>query len=258
MDLGIAGKTAFITGGSRGLGRESALALAAEGVNVAVCARGQDGLQKIQGDLEALGVNALAFQADLGEHGASAKALATVVDGLGNVDILVNNVGGSMGTAGVLDSSEEDFQKVFDLNLWATVRLMKLAAPGMKERGWGRIINIASIFGREHGGTAPYMAAKASVIAVTKHLALELAPTGVCVNSIAPGSIKHDQGSWERFVDNNSAEVVDEFISRNMPMGKFGWPEPVGATVAFLASQQAGLILGACINVDGGQSHNLY
>lgn len=258
MDLGIAGKTAFITGGSRGLGREAALALAAEGVNVAVCARGEDGLQKIQGDLEALDVNAVTFQADLSDDGATDKALATVVEGLGNVDILVNNVGGSMGTAGVLDSSEEDFQKVFDLNLWATVRLMKLAAPGMKDRGWGRIVNIASIFGREHGGTAPYMAAKASVIAVTKHLALELAPTGVCVNSIAPGSIKHDQGSWERFVDNNSTEVVDEFISRNMPMGKFGWPEPVGATVAFLASQQAGLILGACINVDGGQSHNLY
>jgi 3-oxoacyl-[acyl-carrier protein] reductase len=258
MDLGIAGKTAFITGGSRGLGREAALALAAEGVNVAVCARGEDGLKKIQGDLEALDVNAMAFQADLGDDGATDKALATVVEGLGNVDILINNVGGSMGTAGVLDSSEEDFQKVFDLNLWATVRLMKLAAPGMKDRGWGRIVNIASIFGREHGGTAPYMAAKASVIAVTKHLALELAPTGVCVNSIAPGSIKHDQGSWERFVDNNSTEVVDEFISRNMPMGKFGWPEPVGATVAFLASQQAGLILGACINVDGGQSHNLY
>jgi len=258
MDLGIAGKTAFITGGSRGLGREAALALAAEGVNVAVCARGEDGLKKIQGDLEALDVNAMAFQADLGDDGVTDKALATVVEGLGNVDILINNVGGSMGTAGVLDSSEEDFQKVFDLNLWATVRLMKLAAPGMKDRGWGRIVNIASIFGREHGGTAPYMAAKASVIAVTKHLALELAPTGVCVNSIAPGSIKHDQGSWERFVDNNSTEVVDEFISRNMPMGKFGWPEPVGATVAFLASQQAGLILGACINVDGGQSHNLY
>ena len=159
-----------------------------------------------------------------------------------------------MGTAGVLDSSEGDFQKVFDLNLWATVRLMKLAAPGMKDRGWGRIVNIASIFGREHGGTAPYMAAKASVIAVTKHLALELAPTGVCVNSIAPGSIKHDQGSWERFVDNNSTEVVDEFISRIMPMGKFGWPEPIGDLAAFLASERADLITGACIVADGGQS----
>ena len=103
MDLGIAGKTAFITGGSRGLGRAAALALAAEGVKVAVCARGEDGLQKIQGELEALGVNALAFQADLGEDGATDKALSTAVDALGNVDILVNNVGGSMGTAGVLD-----------------------------------------------------------------------------------------------------------------------------------------------------------
>ncbi len=258
MDLGISGKNAFVTGGSRGLGKEAALALAREGVNVAVCARGQDGLQKIQDEIESTGVKALAFTTDMAEEGAPGKAFDRVVSELGQIDILVNNVGGSLGTAGVLDSSEEDFKRVFDLNLWATIALMKSAAPGMRERGWGRIINIASIFGREHGGTAPYMTAKIGVIAATKHLALEIARDGVCVNSIAPGSILHDQGSWEHFVQNNSEDVVAEFIDRNLPMGRFGWPEPVGATVAFLASQQAGLITGACINVDGGQSHNLF
>ena len=258
MDLGITGKNAFVTGGSRGLGREAALALAHEGVNVAVCARGEDGLKKIQSEIESAGVQALAFTTDMSEEGAPANAFDRVSAELGQVDILVNNVGGSLGTAGVLDSTEEDFKRVFDLNLWATISLMKSAAPGMRDRGWGRIINIASIFGREHGGTAPYMAAKISVIAATKHLALELAKDSVCVNSIAPGSILHDQGSWEKFTQNNSEEVVAEFIDRNMPMGRFGWPEPVGATVAFLASEQAGLIVGACINVDGGQSHNLF
>jgi 3-oxoacyl-[acyl-carrier protein] reductase len=254
MDLGIKGKIAFITGGSRGLGREATLALANEGVDVALCARGESGLDAIRSEIKALGVRSHAFIADLSDPDAPREAISEVRDTLGPIDILVNNVGGSLGTAGVLDSSEDDFRRVFDLNLWATVRLMQLAAPGLKERGWGRIINIASIFGREHGGTAPYMAAKASVIAVTKHLAMELAPTGVCVNSIAPGSILHKGGSWEKFVHNNTEEVVNEF----MPIGKFGWPEPIGATVAFLASQQAGLIMGACINVDGGQSHNLF
>ena len=154
MDLGISGKNAFVTGGSRGLGREAALALAREGVNVAVCARGQDGLEKIRAEIEAEGVSALAFTTDMAEDGAPASAFDRVSNDLGQIDILVNNVGGSLGTAGVLDSTEDDFKRVFDLNLWATIALMKSAAPGMRDRGWGRIINIASIFGREHGGTA--------------------------------------------------------------------------------------------------------
>ena len=258
MDLGIAGKVAFITGGSRGLGRQAALALAREGVNVAICARDPDTLSHTRDEIEQLGVSAATLEADISQSEAPADAVREVERQLGPVDILVNNVGGSLGTSGVLETSEDDFARVFDLNLWSALRLMKIVAPGMRERGWGRIINIASIYGREHGGTAPYMAAKASMIAVSKHLALSLAKDGVTVNAIAPGSILHEQGSWERFVENNPKEIVDEFIDRNMPMGRFGWPEPIGATVAFLASEHAGLVVGACINVDGGQSHSLF
>lgn len=257
MDLGIEGKTALVTGGTRGLGREAALALAREGVNVGVCARTADGLERARKEIEACGVSCAAAAADMGEPDAAEAVVQAIQRELGEVDILVNNVGGSLGTSDVLSSSEEDFHKVFDANLWSAVRLMKALAPGMRERGWGRIVNISSIYGREHGGTAPYMAAKAAVIAVSKHLALTLAKDGVTVNAIAPGSILHPGGNWERFVNNSSQEVVDEFIARNLPMGRFGWPEPIGATVAFLASQQAALILGACINVDGGQSHSL-
>lgn len=256
MDLGIQGKNAFVTGGTRGLGREAALALAREGANVAVCARNAAQLDDIRQEIANAGVRALAFQADLGESDAPETAFARVTSEFGQLDILVNNVGGSLGTSDVLRSSAADFQKVFDLNLWSALRLMKLATPKMQERRWGRVINIASIYGREYGGGAPYMAAKASMIAVSKHLALTVAKDGVTVNAIAPGSILHTGGSWERFVENNSEQVVSEFIARNLPMGKFGWPEPIGATVAFLASQQAGLIVGACINVDGGQSRS--
>ena len=146
---------------------------------------------------------------------------------------------------------------MFDLNLFGGYELMRLVLPHMKQQGWGRIVNIASIYGREHGGKLSYMAAKAALIAVTKHAAVSLAKSGVLVNSIAPGSIKHPAGSWERFERDNPPEVVEKFIGDNLPMGKWGWPEPVGSMVAFLASDRAGMMTGACIVVDGGQSHSM-
>lgn len=258
MDLGIKGKVALITGGSRGLGRQSALALANEGVNVAICARGEDTLNQTADELRATGVKVAAFVADLSTEQGAIDLAGKVEAELGSIDILVNNVGGSLGTSDLVASSLDDFHMVMDANLWSAVALMKHVLPGMQERGWGRVINISSIYGREYGGTAPYMTAKAAMIAASKHTAMTVAKDGVTVNSIAPGSILFDGGSWDRFQQSNTPEQVAEFIDRNLPMGKFGWPEPIGASVAFLASQQADLITGACLNVDGGQSHNLF
>ncbi len=258
MDLGIEGKLALITGGSRGLGRQSALALANEGVNIAICARGTDTVNATVNEITSTGVNAKGYTADMGDESAPAELFNKVMNDMGQPDILVNNVGGSMGTSDVVASSIDDFNMVIDLNLWSALRMIKLLLPGMMERGWGRIINISSIYGREAGGTAPYMTAKAAMIALSKHAALSSAKSGVTVNSIAPGSILFPGGTWEKFQQNNTPEAVQEFIDRNLPMGKFGWPEPIGATVAFLASNQADLITGTCINVDGGQSHNLF
>jgi 3-oxoacyl-[acyl-carrier protein] reductase len=258
MDLGIKGKVALITGGSRGLGRQSALALAAEGVSVAICARGEETLNQTADELKATGVKVGAYVADLGDESGANDLVAKVEAELGSIEILVNNVGGSLGTSDLVNSSLEDFHMVMNANLWSAVALMKNVLPTMQEQRWGRIINISSIFGREYGGTAPYMSAKAAMIAASKHTAMAVAKDGVTVNSIAPGSILHAGGTWEKFIANNSKEAVAEFIDRNLPMGKFGWPEPIGATVAFLASSQADLITGACLNVDGGQSHNLF
>jgi 3-oxoacyl-[acyl-carrier protein] reductase len=258
MDLGIKGKVALVTGGSRGLGRQSALALAAEGVNVAICARGEQRLNQTADELKATGINVGAYVADLSDESGAAELATKVEADLGPIDILVNNVGGSLGTSDLVNSSLDDFHMVMNANLWSAVALMKYTVPGMQERGWGRVINISSIFGREYGGTAPYMAAKAAMIAASKHTGLAVAKDGVTVNSVAPGSILHPGGTWEKFIANSTKEELDEFIARNLPMGKFGWPEPVAAAVAFLASQQADLITGACLNVDGGQSHNLF
>ena len=257
MDLGIEGRVALVTGGSRGLGKHCALALAREGVNVAICGRTQATLDGTVSELRSLGVSSVGVAADVSEVSGLESLYRQVVEGLGPVDILVNNVGGSRSRSDILGLSLEELKGTFDLNLFGGFQLMKLVIPHMKAQGWGRIVNIASIYGREHGGDLGYMSAKAALIGATKHAGLTLAPHGVLVNSVAPGSISHEGGSWERFQKENPPEVVNEFIDRNLPMGRFGWPEPVGDLVAFLSSERANLIAGSCIVVDGGQGGSM-
>ena len=257
MDLGIKGKVALVTGGSRGLGRQAALSLAAEGVNVAICGRTQDTLDQTVGELSEAGVESTGIVADVSDASEAGPLHEQVVTRLGPVDILVNNVGGSRARSDITETSLEDFKGTFDLNLFGGFQLMKLVLPHMRDQKWGRIINIASIWGREYGGNISYMSAKAALIGATKHAAITLAKDGVLVNSIAPGSIEHAGGAWERFRNENPPEVVSEFIDRNLPMGRFGWPEPVGDLVAFLASERASLVTGACVLIDGGQSYSM-
>ncbi len=258
MDLTLNGKVAMITGGSRGLGRQCALALGQEGCAVAICGRDSDQVSKTVAELEALGIKAAGSQADVTSHDDAARFLQETTSALGAPDILVNNVGGRRGSVLFDETSMEQFLEGLEVNLISAVRMTKLALPHMQTQGWGRVINIASIYGREHGGSVDYMTGKAGMIAFSKHLALQLAQTGVLVNCVAPGSIDFPGSSWDRFQQNNTPEVVADFIDRNLPMGKFGWPEPIGETVAFLASDRASLITGACINVDGGQSKSLF
>ena len=257
MDLGIKDRVAIVTGGSRGLGRQSALSLAREGVKVAICGRTESTLVGMVTELRGLGVQAIAVVADVTMPDSLETLYDRTVAELGPVDILVNNAGGRRGGPDLDDTTEEEFRETMELNYFGALVLIRLVVPGMRERRWGRIINIASIWGREHGGAISYMPAKAALIALTKHLALELVKDNVLVNSVAPGSIKHPGGTWERFTREQPPEVVQEFIDRNLPMGRFGWPEPVGDLVAFLASERASLITGTCINVDGGQSKSL-
>jgi 3-oxoacyl-[acyl-carrier protein] reductase len=257
MDLGIRGRTALLTGASRGLGRQAALSLAAEGVNLAICARGAETLSSTVEELHAFGVRAVGIAMDFAVAADRERLVRAALDEYGQVDILVNNVGGSLGASGVEDTGEDELLQTFRMNLFGAEHLIRLLAPGMRERHWGRIISVASIWGREFGGRLGYMAAKAALIAATKHHALELAKDGVLCNSIAPGSIRFPGGGWDRFVTEQPQATVEAFIAANLPMGKFGWPEPVGDLIAFLASERASLITGACINIDGGQSSSL-
>lgn len=257
MDLGLQNKLALVTGGSRGIGRECALSLAREGTRVAICGRTMVALENTVNELRAQGVDAKGFVADVSDENCIGVLYDQVKDSMGNVDILVNNAGGTRSREDISNIALSDFKGTFDLNLFGALSLMKCVVPDMKEKRWGRIVNIASIWGREFGGNISYMSAKAALIGATKNAAISLAQYGILVNSIAPGSIAHPGGSWERFQEDNTDEIVGDFIDRNLPLGRFGWPQPVGDLVAFLSSDRAGLITGSCIVVDGGQSKSM-
>jgi len=257
MDLGIKGKVALVTGGTRGLGRQCALSLAREGVDVAICARNTSDFLKIEDELKSFNVRVVTIKADIMSIDQVDNLFDYVVKQLGNIDILVNNVGGTVVRDDIEGTSLEDLKTTFQLNVFGAYQLMRRSIPVMKNSQWGRIVNIASIWGRESGGFIGYVSAKAALIAITKAAAISLAKSGVLVNSIAPGSIAHAGGGWERFQQENPSDIVKAFIDANLPMGKFGWPGPVADLVAFLSSEKAGMITGACIVVDGGQSKSI-
>ncbi|MDE0719666.1 MAG: SDR family oxidoreductase [Dehalococcoidia bacterium] len=257
MDLSLQGKVAMITGGSHGLGKQAADSLAREGCKVAICARGQENLDSTVAELKAKGYEIMAVQADVMKQADLKNFHYETIKAFGEVDILVNNAGGRKGTADFQETGVETFRVGMEFNFMSAVELISLVIPHMREQKWGRVISISSIYGREYGGSIDYMTGKAALIAFSKHLALNLMKENVLVNCIAPGSIDFPGSSWDRFQQNSTPEQVADFIERNLPAGKFGWPEPIGDTVAFLASENASMITGTCLNVDGGQSRSL-
>lgn len=252
MDLGIAGRKALITGSSQGIGLETARALLAEGVKVAICGRSREKLDRAS---EALGHCVVALQVDLNVSEERSRLIEEATRILGGLDILVNNAGGSLGGGGFQKSTEQQWREVFELNLFATLHLSKLALPAMLESGWGRVVNVASIWGKESGGGAAYNAAKASIISLTKAMATDLGSSGVLVNCVAPGSVLHTGGGWEKR-QREQPDQIAEFVKREMPMQRFGSPEEVAAVIAFLCSERASLVNGACFTVDGAQSRS--
>ena len=253
MDLGLRDKVAVVTGGSKGIGRAIVLELAGEGCKVAFSARGEEALRQTEKEA-AQHAEVLGVAADMTQPADIERVIARAATAFGGVDILVNNVGGSRGGQ-TWDTSDEDWNVALDLNLFAAVRASRQAIPLMRQRGGGRIINITSIYGREAGGPMTYNVVKAGMNSWSKSLAKQLAEDGILVNVVAPGSILFPGGSWERRQQDNP-DFIANFVRTEMPLGRFGYPEEVAAMVAFLASQRASLMTGACINVDGCQSRS--
>ena len=234
------GRIALVTGGTRGIGLAIAQTLARDGARVIVCGRQPVSLPGIE--VVATDVTQPAQLAELAQHA-------------GPVDILVNNVGGSLGGGKFSVSTAEQWRGAFELNVMPAMILSQALLPGMRERGWGRIINIASIWGRESGGGSAYNGAKAALISMSKSMATEVVGDGVLVNCVAPGSVIFPGGGWER-KQQADPEGIAEFVKDKLPRGRFGDPQEVAEVVAFLASDRAALIAGACITADGGQSYS--
>ena len=250
----LAGKTLFITGGSRGLGREMALAIADAGADVILAGRGEESLKKTASEIEGLGRKAAFYVADMGQPDECETVCRKILSGQSPVDLLINNVGGRLIDTPVEDQSLEDWKRILDLNLTSTFICTREIGGAMVKRGQGgRVINIASISGMIANcgiGGRSYETSKAAVIQFTRATAADWAPHGVTVNAICPGGFMTEPNErWAR----ENPEVIDSFREQ-IPMGDFGQPEDLGPLAVYLASDAARYVTGASIVIDGGYS----
>jgi len=254
MDFDLTGRSVLVTGASRGIGRGIAEAFAAEGTRLTLVARTAEDIEEAAAWIRAAhGVEVQAIAADVTDPTAATTIIERATGSYGGLDVLVNNAGGNVRQG----STEERFNGSFELNVTSVVRLMEAAKPHLVASGRGAVVNIASIYGREFGppAAAQYTATKAAEIAMTKTFAMQWAREGVRVNSIAPGSIAFEGGSWALRTEQDP-EGMAKFVDQEIASGRFGRVEEVAAAVVFLASARASWVVGVCLNVDGGQSRS--
>ena len=250
--FGLDGKKLFITGGSRGLGREMALAIAGAGADVALVARPSDSLKKTADEIRALGRTAWTIEADVGDPASCEAACAEALSDIGAFDILINNVGGRRVNVPTEEMPLDQWHELMDLNLTGTFLCCKSIGGAMIERGTGgRIINIASInalvAGRGIAGRH-YETAKAGVLQLTRSLAVDWAPHGITVNAICPGIFLTEPNKlWSE----KHPEVI-KGILQNIPQGRLGDPKDMGPLAVYLASDSANYMTGASLVIDGG------
>jgi 3-oxoacyl-[acyl-carrier protein] reductase len=262
MDLQLRDKCALVSGGSRGIGRSIALALAREGCRVAVVARDHEQLARMAPKLDSIdGIDGIGpgagaprhitISADMATSEGTDAAITQTLAAFGAIDICVANVGKS-GARHARDMDDADFAWSLDINLWSSMRVSQRVVPHMRARGGGAIVMISSIWGREAGGAPGYNVAKAGVISLAKAMARDHAADNIRVNSVAPGSTLFPGGGWARRQEQDP-EAMRAFVERELPFGRFGSPDEIADVVTFLCSPRARWVSGACIPVDGCQ-----
>jgi len=262
MDLGLAGRVALVAASSKGLGRAVAEEFADEGAHVVMCARGEAALAEAAASVCARGAGDVeTIVADLSEEEGVARVAAGALDRFGRVDVLVNNAGGP--PAGPFESHPlEAWRTAVRLNLESALELTRAVLPGMKERGWGRIVNITSVAVKEPvDGLILSNSVRAAVTGFARTLANEVAPFGVTVNNALPGYTRTDRLQELAEAISSQSDVPREQVESDweatIPMGRLGEPREFAALVVFLASDRASYITGRSITVDGGRTRGL-
>ena len=246
MDLGLKGLKAVLAGASKGIGRATALAFAAEGVDVAICARGKDGVDKTVADIKAKGVKASGQSVDLKDAGAYTAWVKGAAEELGGCDIFI-----SFASAGGGPASEESWKAVFDLDLLATFRGIQAALPFLEKSEAGSIVAISTTAAvEEFLGPQAYNAMKAAVINHAHAMSQALAPKGIRVNTISPGPVYIDGGSWD-MVKTHMTPIYDMTL-KGIPMGRLGNAEEIARAIAFIASPACRFMTGTNVVIDGG------
>jgi 3-oxoacyl-[acyl-carrier protein] reductase len=251
VDLGLSGKVAVVTGSSRGIGKGIATRLVEEGADVVFCARGAEALQEAVAAASGPG-RAHGVVADVTSPEGSTAVVDAAVRTFGGLDIVVNNVGGS-GARTIDEMDAADLESVLGRNLFPALEVSRAALPALRARGGGVVALVASIWGREAGGSPGYNVAKAAEISLAKAMARDLAKDRIRVFSVAPGSTLFPGGSWERRQREDPEELA-AFVDRELPWGRFGTVDEVADVVTFLVSERASWVVGTCVAVDGGQS----
>lgn len=247
----LSGKYALVTGGSRGIGRGIALSLAKQGANVAInCTSSVDKAHDVVKEIKKIGKDSFVVQGDVSKSDEVEKMFNQIKEKWGRLDILVNNAG-IIDYATFEDLTEAQWDRVLAVNLKGQFLCAKAGVMMMEKNNWGRIINIASISSGGVGigfkNISHYTASKAGVVGLTENMALELAPKGINVNAVAPGAIESDMSAGLR----GNKELLKTTLAQ-IPKGRIGKPEDIGAAVAFLASEEADYITGVTLYVDGG------
>jgi 3-oxoacyl-[acyl-carrier protein] reductase len=259
MNLGLDGKVALVTGGSHGIGRSIALTLAREGCRVALCARGKERLDAVVGEIGAMGGEAIGVPADVMQAEDVDRVLACVIAAWGTVHILVNNAGGGgrWGSEVVEETREDVWLDVYNKNAVAAMRFTMRCLPLMRRQRWGRVVTITSMHGREGGGRPWFNMAKTAQTTLMKNLALrrDLARDGITFNSVAPGAVMIPETGWAAERDTDPAAFAAK-VDREFPLGRLGTADEVAFVVAMVCADQASLVNGASIAVDGGETRS--
>jgi len=245
MDLGLKGLRAIVTGGTKGIGRAIAETLAAEGADVAICARNAEEVNAAVSKLQSKGVRGVGAVVDVGDGPALKAWTQSVAKSLGGIDIVVANV-----SALSISSDEESWKKGFEVDLMGAVRLVDAAMPFLEKSNAASIVTISSVSGREVDFAAgPYGTFKAALIHYTQGLAFQLAGKGIRANTVSPGNTYFEGGVWNKIKDGNPA-LYAEALALN-PTGRMGTPQEMANAVAFLASRAASFVTGTNLVVDG-------